>query len=97
MSSESDFEMSVIKPQGCQCQMCKTQRLYQKMHLGEKHIVSARRYYAQNREAMVSSKAYARYLKGIRPHKRTLIELMDAEFSIDPSISSKHNANLDAT
>jgi hypothetical protein len=45
--------------------------------------MSAKRYYMRHRDAILLSKAYARYLKGIKPQKRTLIELQDAGFRIE--------------
>jgi hypothetical protein len=97
MSSKSDYEMSEVgETKGCQCQTCRTQRLYQKMH-PEKHLGSVGRYYARYRDAILLSKVYARNLKGIRPHTQTLIKLIEAGFPIESAAVPKHDTSLDAT
>jgi hypothetical protein len=94
MASKSDNENYEAGTRGCLCPTCKRQRLYQKMH-PEKHLGSVRRYYSRNRDAILLSKAYTRYMKGMRPQKRTLIKLIDAGFPIDTSTGSTGIANLD--
>jgi hypothetical protein len=57
----------------------------------EQHIMTIKRHHVKHRDEILLSKAYARYLRGNRPQKRTLIRLIDAGFSIKPETIAKYS------
>jgi hypothetical protein len=92
LNSES-IEFTRIDSKACQCKTCKSQRQYQKTH-PEQHNMTVKRHYVKHRDGILLSKAYARYFRGNRPHKRTLIRLIDAGFSISSKTIAKYGVGL---
>ena len=89
-SHDQSVETSPSESNKCHCNTCKSQRRYRKMH-PEQHIMTVKRHYVKHRDEILLSKAYARYLRGNRPQKRTLIKLIDAGFSIKPETIAKYD------
>lgn len=56
----------------------------------EQHNMTVKRHYVKHRDGILLNKAYARYFKGNRPHKRTLIKLIDAGFTIKPELIARY-------